>query len=220
MPRRQQRTSGQRRTATNIRGVQYASIDWVWADTVGNVAEFRLELNDGLTIGTVEGLTLQGVPQMWCSAGSTTPNAASIVGTSLFLTWGIAPVAGSTFRMPANDLALRGRFGEFLSMATKFTPLPFVPPLNNTAVYWTHAGFNLELTDLQEGGASFVNSVPNFYNVTQSDPAVRVSVSSNIIYVEFGSLLNSGDQIDYTQDSNYLRNITGGGMQSQTWFMP
>jgi hypothetical protein len=184
------------------------------------VAEFRLELNDGLTIGTVEGLTLQGVPQMWCSAGSTTPNAASIVGTSLFLTWGIAPVAGSTFRMPANDLALRGRFGEFLSMATKLTALPIVPPTDNTAVFSLWMGSEMQITDQQEGGQSYVNGLPAFFNTTQGVASLQTTITGSLISVFFPTPLAIADQIDYTADSSKILNPTTGTLATGTWFLP
>lgn len=207
----QQRTSALRRVRPNIRGVQFANLDWQFAAFDGNTIKFQLFQAGQNLLTTLDGCTLSEVPQIVQTSPPLAPVAASIDGMFLVIDYGVPQAAGITLYCGPNDPGFRGLFGEYLSMKELVLAAP-APPVDAVALSATVNGAGFDIALDGSGGQLYLQSLPPISNVTAGTLASVARVDGFNLYVEFPGAPASGDVIDWANIAGYFLNPSGGAL--------
>lgn len=215
----QQRTSALRRVRPNIRGVQFANLDWQFAAFDGNTIKFQVFQAGPNILTTLEGCTLSEVPQIVQTSPPLAPVAAWIDGMFLVIDYGVPQAAGITLYCAANDPGFRGVFGEYLSMKELVLPAPVVP-VDAVVFALALSGTGVDLVLDGSGGPLYCQSPAGIANLTNAEVATLTTSNGGTIHAEFATPCASGNTIEWIPAGAPFLNPTGGGLAGFTMAIP
>lgn len=216
----QQRTSGLRRNRTNLYGVQFANLDWIWDGNAGDEVYFSLYLAGPSMIMNTDGLTLNGVPPMVDLNTMATAIAAHLTPTQLVLDFGYPQGAGSSFYMPVNTPQFRGEFGEFLGCKQLVVPAPAPGPADIVITAVGSATNTVTLYAFTGAAGLAMRNLPVITNDTNAQNATSVTTDGNSIVATFASTVNLGDSISWAGGTTDWLNDTLGGLTAGSIVVP
>lgn len=208
MSRAQQRTSAIRRIGQNPFGNQYPTFDWVWSAIVGLNVDYELIGPNNLPYPSLDGFTLNGVPQILGTSPANQPTLASFVGGKLRLQYTTTPQEGDDVFLLPNDTALRDPFGAYLTSKSLRLGPGLPNPVDTTLSNAVIDGADLLVDYDNLGGRLFIGDTALITNTTLSVQPISVAISPSQLRARFAVGPNSGDQIQFQ--------ALGGGWLNET----
>lgn len=216
----QQRTSALRRVRPNIRGVQFATVDWVYDSNAAGVVFFRIDIPPGTQVNPLTGYALDGIPQIFNVNSAAFPIAAELQDPYLKLTYAVDQSAPQQWRLSPNDAALRGPFGEYLCAKTLVLPSPPVVPANTVGTTIVAGALDVTIAGFTGPLGLAMRNLPLVRNETQAVNALAVSTDGTSILATFAAPPLSGDSVSFGSDAANWLNVTGGSLQNDTLIIP
>ena len=163
-----------------------------------------------LIAGSVNGLVLNGVPQIIRADTLEPPVSASWGGAVLTLTYANPLLDGLFLTMDQQSLAFRNGFGGFLAPFYLNLPPAVVPVVNTDLVSGYVDGIQAALVVSGGGGTLFCQGGLGVTNSTNAEAALTARIDGNIIFATFPTAPISSDSINVSGGAANWLNQSGG----------
>jgi len=206
----QQRTSAVRRVKPNIRGVQWATVDWLPAAYAGPLVRFAIFQSGVPYQDTTTDYSLQGIPAFLASPSG--GHAISAVWNKPYLDITFEHEAPDTdgFSLRPSDPAFRGPDGQYLCSKFISGVIPPPPPVDAAIASGSADGTRAVFTLSDPAVILGTLNTGNAYNSTKGEPANGYIYAAGSLYVNFPTPPDIGDTIDFTGDAAAWVTNTGG----------
>jgi hypothetical protein len=219
MPR-QQRTPYIRQKLPTFQATQANNILWTVISTSAADLEIRLT-------GPLNGLTINGVPNIVPQNGSAVPVSCSIISidpAGLFaiirLSFDVALEPADLYTLAAPSPAIANAFGGLLSAAQQAFPTPFIYANDIFPDLFSWAGTLLEVSFLSNFLPVCIGEGWSVYNSTQGTFGTFGAWVGGNAQVFFPIALNPGDQIEFTAGDPACKNGFGGTQIANSFVLP
>lgn len=154
---------------------------------------------------------LQSEPQFSCDSPAQTPQAVTLAGTTLSVTFPAAPNPGAAIELPSTSPGVRSDLGAYLAAGRYLTPIPppAPPPVPASAWVASITGSNsITIAQASGGAESIVFDMAQFTTTSTWGAVLSATVQSTGIVLTTTGSPSAGD--DLTVSALSLTNGTAG----------